>query len=64
MGHVARTCDRTGAYRVLVWIPQRDLLEDLGIDGRIILNGLFKKWDKEARTALHWLKVGAGGGCL
>jgi hypothetical protein len=38
-GHVARTGKRRSAYRFLVRRPEgKSLLEDLGIDGRIILN--------------------------
>jgi len=38
VGHVARMGDRSDAYRVLVAdLRDRDHLEDLGLDGRIIL---------------------------
>jgi hypothetical protein len=31
-------------------------LEDLGVDWRIILRWIFKKWDGEAWTGLLWLR--------
>jgi hypothetical protein len=38
--------ERRGEYRILVGKPEgRDLLEDLGIDWRILLEGIFKKWN-------------------
>ena len=45
-GHVACMEDRRGAYMVLVQdLRERSHLEDLGIDGRIILKWIFKNWD-------------------
>ena len=45
MGHVACMGERRGAQSVLVRKPDRVLLEDTGIDGRIILKCIFRKWD-------------------
>jgi hypothetical protein len=33
-----------------------------GVDGRIILNCVFKKWDGEALAEWIWLRVGLGDG--
>ena len=42
--------DRTGAYRVLVGrdLLEKNHLEDLDVDGRIILQWIVKTWDGEA----------------
>jgi hypothetical protein len=49
--HVARTGERRGVYRVW-WenLRERDHLEDSDVDGKIILRGIFRKWDVGAWT--------------
>jgi len=41
-GHIVSMGERRGLYRVLV---VEDHLEDTGVDGRIILRWIFRKWD-------------------
>ena len=47
MGHVARL-GRGEVYTGFWWgnLKERDQLEDPGIDGRVILRWIFRKWDK------------------
>jgi hypothetical protein len=45
-------------------LRDRDQLEDLGVDAKIILKWIFKKWDRVAWTGLSWLRIGTGGGLL
>jgi len=39
----------------------RGHLEDQGVDLRVILKRIFKKWVREAWTGLIWLRTGASG---
>jgi hypothetical protein len=47
------------------WGDQREgnHLGDPGLDGRIILKYIFKKWNG-AWIGLSWLRIGTGGGFL
>jgi len=60
-GHVARTGERSSLYRVLV---VEDHLGDPGVDGRIILRCIFRKWDVEVLSGSSWLRIGTAGGLL
>jgi hypothetical protein len=39
-----------------------DHLEDPGVDGKIIIRWIFRKWVEAAWTGLIWLRTGTGGG--
>ena len=43
---------------------ERDNFNDPGVDGRIILRWIFRKWDVEVWTESSWLRKGTGGGLL
>jgi hypothetical protein len=53
-------------YTGLWWVKlkERIHLQDLGVDGRIILRWISKRWDGEAWTGLIWFRIGTGGGHL
>jgi hypothetical protein len=40
---------------------ERDRLEELDLDGRIILKWILKMWNGKAWTRLLWLRIGTGG---
>jgi len=64
-GNVARMGEKRGVYRVLVGKPEGKAPPgDPGVDGRIILRWIFRKWDVGVWTASSWLRIGTGGGHL
>jgi hypothetical protein len=64
-GHVART-GAGEVHKGIRWedMIERDHLEDINVDRRIILKWIFKKWDGKAWTRMIWLRIGTGGGHL
>jgi hypothetical protein len=45
-------------------LRERDHCRDPGVDGRIILGCIFRKWDVGVWTELGWLRIETGGGHL
>ena len=45
-------------------LKERDHLGDQGVDGRIILSWIFRKWDVGEWAGSTWIRIGAGGGHL
>jgi hypothetical protein len=56
--HVARIGEERGVCRVLVGnLRGRDYWGDPGVDGRIILGLIFRRWDVGVWTGLGWLRI-------
>jgi len=53
-------------YTVVWWgnLRKRDRLGDPGVDGRLILKQIFRKWDVKAWNGTMRLSIGTGGGHL
>jgi hypothetical protein len=45
-------------------LREKDHWGDPGVDGRIILRWIFRKWDVRVRTISIWLRVVTVGGLL
>jgi len=66
MGGVCSTYEGAEVYTGFWWgnLKERGHLEDPGLDGGIILEWIFRKWDMGAWTGSIWLRIGTGGGHL
>jgi len=64
-GHVARM-GRGEAYTGFWWgnLRESDHLGHLGVDGRIILRWILRKWDVVVWTGSSWFRIGTVGGHL
>ena len=70
MNEIGEACstygERRGLCKVLVGKSKgnKNHVEDPGVDGRIILRWIFRKWDVDVWIGSSWLRVGTGGGYL
>jgi hypothetical protein len=63
-GHVARVGERRVVYRVLGGGNLKERDHGPGVNRRIILIWIFRKWDVGVWNESSWLRIGTGGGHL
>ena len=67
MGEACSTYGGAGEVHKVFWLgdlKDRDRLENLGVDVRIILRWMTKQWDGEAWIGLIWMRIGTGSELL
>jgi len=66
MGGPCSTYGKRRGYTRFSWgsLRVRDHVVDRGLDGRIILRWIFRKWDVGVWTGSSWLGIETGGGHL
>jgi hypothetical protein len=62
----ASTVGPTPDFSDIIYLlcPVEEHLKDPGVDGRIILRCIFRKWDEGVWIGSIWLRKGTGGGYL
>jgi hypothetical protein len=63
MGRACGTLWEAGEVHARFWwgnLRERDHLEGLDVDGRIILKWIFRKWNRESWIGLIWLRKVTG----
>ena len=64
-GHVTSMAEEESCIQFLVGKPEgKSLLEDPGLDGRVILGWIFRKWNVVFWGGLSWPRIGTGCGQL
>jgi len=58
------TCSACGGEEMWGNLRERTTWKTPGVDGRIILRWIFRKWDVGAWIGSCWLRMGTGGGHL
>jgi len=64
-GACSANWERRGVYRVLVGkLEGKNHFGDPGVDWRMIIRWIFRKWDVWVWKGSSWLRTGKGGGHL
>jgi len=66
VGGTCRAYGEGGAFTRFWWgsLREGDRWGDPGVDGRIILRWIFRKWEGVVKTGWSWFRIGTGGGLL
>jgi hypothetical protein len=63
-GHVGCMETRNSFMLVRLGFGGKSCLEDVGVDGGIIIKHISKNWDESVRDGFIWLRIGTNNGML